>query len=117
MEWSRLPGVTVEITVDCADTTWRRHVGLVTKLIPRAAFEPSRTLALVCGPEGMMRYAAAALADRGVPRSKIRLSMERNMRCGIGLCGHCQLRQFFICRDGPVLGYDRLDPLLSVREL
>ena len=64
-----------------------------------------------------MRYVASALVDRGVRENRIRLSMERNMKCGVGLCGHCQLRELFVCVDGPVLSYDRLAPLLSCREL
>ena len=89
----------------------------MTKLVPRAGFDPTRTLALVCGPEVMMRYCADALTDRGVPAPRIRLSMERSMACGIGLCGHCQLREYFVCCDGPVFGYDRLEPLLALREV
>jgi len=115
--WGRLPGVTVEVTVDCGNVDWSGHVGLVTKLIPRARFEPAGALALVCGPEVMMRYVATALLDHGVAATRLRLSMERNMRCGIGLCGHCQLRELFICLDGPVLTYERLAPLLTVPEL
>lgn len=115
--WGEQSGVAVEITVDYGSRGWNGHVGLVTRLVPRAGFHPEHALALVCGPEVMMRYVATALVDRGVPPGNIRLSMERNMRCGIGLCGHCQLRELFICVDGPVLSYDRLAPLLSVAEL
>ena len=111
--WGRLAGV----TVDHGDAEWRGHVGLVTKLIPRVAFDPAGASALVCGPEVMMRYVATALLDRGVSPARLQLSMERNMRCGIGLCGHCQLRELFLCLDGPVLPYERLAPLLTVPEL
>ena len=115
--WNTLPGVTVDITVDVSTSAWTGHVGLVTGLIPRAGFQPEHALALVCGPEIMMRYVATALVTSGVLESRIRLSMERNMQCGIGLCGHCQLRELFVCVDGPVLGYDRLAPLMAVPEL
>jgi NAD(P)H-flavin reductase len=115
--WGRLPGVTVGVTVDCGNADWSGHVGLVTKLIPRASFDPAGALALVCGPEVMMRYVATALLDHGVSSTQLRLSMERDMRCGIGLCGHCQLGELFICLDGPVLSYERLAPLLIVPEL
>ena len=74
-------------------------------------------MALVCGPEVMMRHTAVALLDRGVSAADVRLSMERNMKCGIGLCGHCQLRELFLCLDGPVLGYDVLAPLMAQAEL
>lgn len=107
----------VDVTVDYGPPAWRGKVGLVTSLIPRAGFDPATTLALVCGPEPMMRYVGAALVDRGVPRRRIRLSMERAMDCGVGLCGHCQLRELFVCVDGPVFGYDRLERLLWLREV
>ena len=109
-------GVEVAVTVDRADPGWAGPVGLVTALIPRASFDPGHALALVCGPEVMMRFVATALLDSGLPAAAIRISMERNMVCGIGLCGHCQLREFFICTDGPVFGYDQLAALLAVRE-
>ncbi len=115
--WAKDHGVIVEVTVDNGQHAWRGRVGLVTQLVPRAGFDPRNTLALVCGPETMMRYVAAALTDRGVPEHRVRLSMERNMKCGVGLCGHCQLRELFVCVDGPVLPYSRLAPLLSTREL
>lgn len=107
----------VEVTVDFGPPEWRGRVGLPTELIPRAGFDPEQTLALLCGPEVMMRYVALALVDRGVPRERVRLSMERNMRCGIGLCGHCQLRELFVCLDGPVFGYDRIERFMTLREV
>ncbi len=109
-------GLAAEVTVDHADSGWPGRVGLVTTLIPSAQFDPARTLALVCGPEVMMRFVAAALMDAGVPASHIRVSLERNMKCGIGLCGHCQLRELFICADGPVFGYDQVAGLMALRE-
>lgn len=115
--WAHDHGVVVEVTVDNGQHAWRGKVGLVTQLIPRAGFDPRNTTAFVCGPEVMMRFSAVALADRGVRERRIRMSMERNMKCGVGLCGHCQLRELFICVDGPVLTYDRLAPLLSTREM
>lgn len=115
--WQAEAGIVVEVTVDNAPVEYRGRVGLVTQMIPRAGFDPTAALALVCGPEVMMRSAAAALRDRGVRESRIRLSMERSMKCGVGLCGHCQLRELFVCVDGPVLGYDRLAALLSRWEL
>ncbi len=115
--WAADPGaLAVAVTVDRADPGWQGPVGLVTRLIPQARFNPARTLALVCGPEVMMRFVAAALTDAGVPTSRIRVSLERNMRCGIGLCGHCQLREYFICTDGPVFGYHQVAGLMTVRE-
>ena len=115
--WRGRLGLEVGVTVDQAEPTWRGEIGLVTELIPRAALNPERTLALVCGPELMMRYVAADLCGVGVPAQRVRLSMERNMKCGVGLCGHCQLRELFLCVDGPVLPLGRLDPLMTTREL
>jgi NAD(P)H-flavin reductase len=115
--WARHHGIVVEEIVDAGTLGWHGHVGLVTQLAARGGFDPARTLALVCGPEVMMRYAAQALHDRGVAPPSIRLSMERNMKCGVGLCGHCQLRELFLCIDGPVLPYDRLEPLMNRAEL
>jgi NAD(P)H-flavin reductase len=115
--WAADADIEVAVTVDRAPTSWGGRVGLVTDLIPRAAFDPARTLALMCGPEVMMRYVAAALTQRGVLPGQVRLSVERNMRCGVGLCGHCQLREYLICVDGPVFALDAIAPLLGVREL
>jgi NAD(P)H-flavin reductase len=109
--------VQVAVTVDRASRAWTGRVGLVTELVSWATFDPARTLALVCGPEVMMRYVAGELTARGMPPERIRLSLERNMRCGVGLCGHCQLREYLICIDGPVLSLDAVRPLLGVREL
>ncbi len=112
----RAQGLEVETIVDQGDDRWAGRVGLVTRLIPRLEVDPARTLALVCGPETMMRYVTVALTDLGVAAERIRLSMERSMKCGVGLCGHCQLRELFVCVDGPVLDAATLAPLLAVRE-
>jgi NAD(P)H-flavin reductase len=114
--WETL-GVEVLTTVDYGTPSWTGRVGLVTTLIARAGFDPRSSLALVCGPEVMMRFTAAALVERGVRADRVRVSLERNMRCGVGLCGHCQYRELFVCVDGPVLPYARVADLLAVREL
>jgi anaerobic sulfite reductase subunit B len=110
-------GADVRVTVDRAEVGWRGHVGVVTQLIDRVEIDPGATLALVCGPEVMMRLTARALCDRGVAPESIRLSLERNMRCGTAECGHCQLGPLLLCRDGPVVTYQRAAPLLSIKEL
>jgi NAD(P)H-flavin reductase len=115
--WAEQHDLHVEVIVDAGSHAWRGRVGLVTQLVERAAFDETGALALVCGPEVMMRHSARALVERGVAPHRVRLSMERNMKCGIGLCGHCQLRELFCCLDGPVLGYDRLAPLMACAEL
>jgi NAD(P)H-flavin reductase len=115
--WRRRLDVEIEVTVDHAGPDWRGRVGIVTSLLDRARFEPSKTLAMVCGPEIMMRFSVAALRDAGVKSEAIYLSMERNMKCAIGLCGHCQLGTVFVCRDGPVFRFDKLAALLKYKEL
>ncbi len=115
--WSATPGVRVGITVDQAGGDWTGRVGVVTDLVPAMLRDPGETVAMVCGPEIMMRFAAQALADAGVPQDDIHLSMERNMKCGIGWCGHCQLGPHLICRDGPVFPYPAVRDLMTVWEL
>jgi NAD(P)H-flavin reductase len=113
----RRDDVDVRVTVDAADSDWRGKVGVVPKLVGEARFDAGSALALVCGPEVMMRYTAEALVERGVPPGRIFVSMERNMTCGLGYCGHCQLGPTLICRDGPVYRWDEIAPLMAVREL
>ncbi len=113
----RESGIDVKYTVDAASGDWGARVGLVTKLIPIAGFEGTRTTAMVCGPEVMMRFVTQALQDRGVPTESIHVSLERNMKCAIGHCGHCQLGHRFVCKDGPVFPVGRIGSLLGVREL
>lgn len=115
--WRRRLDIDIAITLDHAGADWRGHVGVVTHLIPQAAFDPHHATALVCGPEVMMRFAIAALGAAGLAASAIFLSLERNMQCAIGLCGHCQFGPFFVCRDGPVFRYDKVAPWLSVKEI
>jgi anaerobic sulfite reductase subunit B len=110
-------GIAVHSTVDAAGPGWHGHVGVVTTLLPGLVDDPASTSAMLCGPEVMMRFAARALMDQGVAPEAVQVSLERNMRCGIGECGHCQLGPLLVCRDGPVTGYDLAQPLLSVREL
>ncbi|MFD9905771.1 FAD/NAD(P)-binding protein [Streptomyces sp. NPDC059063] len=105
------------VTVDRAPRGWGGEVGLVTRLLDRARFAPSHCSAFVCGPEPMIRATARDLVHRGVPAHRVRVSLERTMRCATGTCGHCQLGPLLLCRDGPVVGWDRAEPLLSVREL
>jgi NAD(P)H-flavin reductase len=110
-------GLRASLTVDSAGGAWLGEVGVVTKLIELAAFDPERTLALVCGPEAMMRFSARALAARGVGADRIHLSLERNMKCAITHCGRCQLGPTFICREGPVFRFSEIEHWFSVREL
>ena len=114
--WSER-GVEVLVTVDSAGPEWLGHVGVVTRLVPRAGLDPHRTVAMSCGPEVMMRFTVAALREIGVGAQRIYASTERNMQCGIGHCGHCQLGPTLVCRDGPVYRWSELEPWLAIREL
>jgi NAD(P)H-flavin reductase len=113
----RAAGADVRVTVDRADAGWTGSVGVVPTLLDGVGLDPVTVSAYVCGPEIMMRFAAQALRRRGVPAESIDVSLERNMRCGIAWCGHCQLGPLLLCRDGPVIGYDVAEPLLAVKEL
>lgn len=116
-QWRARGDVELQVTVDHALEGWQGHVGVVTALIGRLGIDGPRTLAMLCGPEIMMRFAAKALLEAGVAPARTHLSMERNMKCGVGLCGHCQLGPILLCRDGPVLTLDRVAPLWAHREL
>jgi NAD(P)H-flavin reductase len=115
--WRSRLDVTVDVIVDTAGPDWHGRVGVVTKLIPRAPFDPAHAIAMVVGPEIMMRYSVEALVARGLAPDDVWLSLERTMRCGVGLCGHCQLGPTLVCRDGPVYRWPYLEPLLGVPEL
>ncbi|HEY1348143.1 MAG TPA: FAD/NAD(P)-binding protein [Ktedonobacteraceae bacterium] len=115
--WRGRPDIDVAVTVDHAIGEWRGSVGVVTKLLPRAPIDPGKTVAFVCGPEVMMRFTAAGLAAGGVSEEQIYISLERNMKCAIGFCGHCQYQAAFVCRDGPVFQYGRLRHLLPREEI
>lgn len=115
--WWQARDIDVQITVDHAVGDWHGNVGVVTPLISRSAFDASNSVAMVCGPEVMMRFAVTAFTNAGLGENAIYLSMERNMKCAVGLCGHCQFGPTFICKDGPVLGCDRVSALLGVREI
>jgi len=116
-QWRQHLDLDIEVTVDHAEADWRGNVGVVPALISRATFDRHNSVAFVCGPEVMMRYSASALADAGVPPARIYLSMERNMKCAIGLCGHCQFGPSFICKDGPVVQFARIARIFAVREV
>jgi NAD(P)H-flavin reductase len=116
-QWQERSDLEVNITVDRALRWWRGNVGVVTTLIPKANFDPTSTIAMVCGPEIMMRFTIAELQKQGLRDESIYISMERNMKCGFGFCGHCQLGPFFVCKDGPVFRYDRIKPFFGRGEI
>ena len=115
-DW-RQRGAQVLVTLDAASPEWQGHVGVVTRLIPAALVRPRCAVAMICGPEVMMRYCIQALRDRGLPDSQIFLTMERNMKCAVGFCGHCQYGADFICKDGAVLPLPRILDRFFLREI
>jgi NAD(P)H-flavin reductase len=115
--WARQRDTQVLVTVDYGGLSWRHHVGVVTTLFKYARLRPSRSVAMLCGPEVMMRFVARDLEAQGFGRSQIYLSMERNMKCAVGFCGHCQYGPRFICKDGPVFPYEELGPMMDKYEL
>jgi NAD(P)H-flavin reductase len=115
--WVRSSALEAQLIVDAGGPGWSGRVGLVTGPLRALTLDPHRTTAMICGPEPMMRFSGEALLDKGMVAGDIRVSLERNMQCGIGWCGHCQLGPLLLCRDGPVVGYDVAEPLLRVKEL
>jgi NAD(P)H-flavin reductase len=116
-QWQKRLDVDIVITVDHADANWRGSVGVVPTLIRRVPLEPEDTVAMICGPEVMMRFTVSALREAGIASDRIWLSMERNMKCAIGLCGHCQFGPTFVCKDGPVMRFDKIAKIFAVREI
>lgn len=115
--WARNRETQVLVTVDYGGLSWRGHVGVVTTLFKYARLDPAHSVAMVCGPEIMMRFVTRELETQGLGRGDIYLSMERNMKCAVGFCGHCQYGPHFICKDGPVFGYEQMRPLWEKYEL
>ncbi|HLA79746.1 MAG TPA: FAD/NAD(P)-binding protein [Vicinamibacteria bacterium] len=116
-EWRGRFDMEVEVTVDRATTEWQGAVGVVTKLVDRVGFDPTSAMAFICGPEVMMRFAVMSLQKRGIDDDSLFVSMERNMKCGVGFCGHCQCGPFFVCKEGPVFPYGKLIPFFGMREV
>jgi len=116
-KWARIPETQVLVTVDYGGIGWHGHVGVVTTLFKYSRLHPARSVAMVCGPEIMMRFVVRDLEAVGLSHDDIYLSMERNMKCAVGFCGHCQYGPHFICKDGPVFRYEQVRPLLEKYEL
>ncbi|MCX6989699.1 MAG: FAD/NAD(P)-binding protein [Chlamydiae bacterium] len=115
-QWER-QGIEVKVSVDRADASWRGHVGVITTLISKYLTAPQNTQVLVCGPEIMIKFAIHELLRTEIDERAIYLSMERNMQCAVGFCGHCQYGPYFLCKDGPVFSYEPLKTWLTIKEL
>ncbi|GAA3541622.1 FAD/NAD(P)-binding protein [Kribbella ginsengisoli] len=115
--WTAREDLEVELTVDSPSSGWHGAVGFVTEPLSRLRLTADRTVAYLCGPEPMMRFSARILLRAQIPAERIHVSLERSMKCGIALCGHCQLGPLLVCRDGPVVDYAIAEPLLAIPEL
>ena len=115
--WRREADVRVLLTTDQPDRAWRDRTGVVTELFEEVEFDPARSVVLMCGPEVMMRYAIRILRARGLADERIYVSLERNMKCAVGWCGHCQLGPEFVCKDGPIFPLRRVARFLEVHGL
>lgn len=116
LQWRSEDGLRLGVTVDSAPADWSGDVGVITTLIPRAEIDPGNVAVMMCGPEIMLRFCVRSLRECGVPADAISVSLERNMKCAVGTCGHCQLGPEFLCRDGPVFAYPRVERYLMTGE-
>lgn len=106
--WGREERVELRITVDKGDRQWKGRVGLVTALLDNLSLGLKNSIAIVCGPPIMMKFTTLKLIDLGYSPENIYLSMERNMSCGLGQCGHCMMGRYYVCKDGPVFKYSQI---------
>ena len=110
-------GIELNITVDRADEKWDGLVGVVPILFYRLRMNPLRSMVMTCGPEVMIRFVIYEALARRIPTDQIYVSLEKNMKCGVGFCGHCQIGPFFVCKDGPVFSYQQIQPYIDVEEI
>lgn len=116
-KWSQTSQIDVLLTVDKPTFNWSGRVGVVPSLISNIKLNPQNTVAMICGPEVMMRFSAPPLLKLGLSPKNIFVSMERNMKCAVGFCGRCQYREFFTCKDGPVFSWEQIHQHIEKREL
>jgi sulfhydrogenase subunit gamma (sulfur reductase) len=114
-QWREAPDTNVLIAADAGGPLWPWHIGPVTGLFDQLDFEIDRTIVFMCGPEGMMRVVIKHMLELGLKERDLWLSMERNMQCAVGHCGHCQYGGKFVCKDGPVFCYDEIKNLFGVK--
>jgi len=107
-EWTKRKDLDLKLTVDKGDASWEGNVGVVTTILDDVDMDYKKGIAVVCGPPIMMKFATKKLLDMGFKETNIYLSMEKNMSCGIGKCGHCRLGTYYACKDGPVFRYDKI---------
>jgi len=107
-KWQKIKGVNMKLTVDEANGQWKHNVGLVTSILSPKDVDIKNSVAIVCGPPVMMKFVTIKLLEFGFPDKDIYLSMEKNMSCGVGKCGHCMIGKYYVCKDGPVFTYDQI---------
>ena len=112
----RAADIAVEVTVDRAESDWTGRVGVVPMWFYHFRIDPQKTAVLTCGPEIMIRFVIFEALARRISPDNIFVSLERNMKCGLGSCGHCQIGPYFICKDGPVFPFSALQPFFNVEE-
>ena len=113
--WRQHPNTEVWLASDYPEKGWKYHVGVVTELFEQVTFDANNSLVMMCGPEIMMKLGISIMKRRGIPEEAVYVSLERHMECGIGLCGHCQLGPYFLCKDGPVMRYDKVGRWLGLQ--
>ena len=101
-------------TVDRADESWDGPVGVVTSLLNKVSINLDNSIAVVCGPPIMMKFGTIKLLDMGYSGDDIYLSMEKNMSCGLGKCGHCRIGKYYVCKDGPVFTFEQLKDMHDI---
>ena len=110
-KWGHMTNINYACTVDKADPHWKGNVGVITTLIPGVHIDVNRTYAVVVGPPIMYKFVIAELLKKGIPANQIILSLERRMKCGMGKCGHCQINNLYVCKDGPTFTYAQIKGL------
>jgi NAD(P)H-flavin reductase len=114
-QWREAPDTNVLLAADAGDPIWPWHIGPVTGLFDQMEFDKDHAIVMMCGPEGMMRVVIHHMLEKDIKERDLWLSMERNMQCAIGHCGHCQYGDKFICKDGPVFNYEQIKDLFGVK--
>lgn len=113
-EWRHHRNVEVYIAADVSGKAWPFHTGFITDFISTLEYDPEKTVVMMCGPEGMIHIAVRSLLTKGIPSVSIFLNMERNMKCALGHCGHCQYGGAFVCKDGPVFSLPEVERFFHV---
>jgi len=113
-DWAKRKDLDIKLTVDKGDSEWKENVGVVTTILDGVEMDYESGIAIVCGPPIMMKFSIKKLLDMGFKEENIYLSMEKNMSCGIGKCGHCRLGIYYVCKDGPVFSYDKIKDFSNI---